>query len=539
MKVLLLFPRLLLQLHSVCIVVISPFSTLAFTLRRAKSKPHILGAMESADEQKAVDVAAPPSADTTPRPTSSISSGGIKRKATTTTSSESNKRSLTSTTSSSTTAAPFNIFEPVPPAACKPYKDCLLTHFFPTGRTTPASEHSLPGPQPASLTRGELHKIENGEYWVCEKSDGERTILLLQRDSKHVVLVDRKWSCRRMRQDLANVLIGLFATRGDTVVDAELIELAVGESGGERKEAEREGPLYRITMFDVLCFDGQRTADLMFGGRWNASNPPASDGSGRMDVLYDRIHKPYQQHMQPARQPAPGADAALTTLDAHFELHVKEFVAKHNAERILSRITHAPSSNPHFTHHTYTHGSRSNSNDGLIFTPDTADYYCRTTPLLKWKWPDLNTIDFTTYPPYTADSDRGLPLYCAGNTRRMDGGSGGGRGGGGNGLVKADILFDHIGALDEHSARSLDDVRRAMRGGGGSGGGGNSSQQAVLECGYSQQDSSWHVKTVRWDKSASNFLSTVVATMKAIMDDLQSSDIITACKKNKFTYRRK
>ena len=135
-------------------------------------------------------------------------------------------------------------------------------------------------------------------------------------------------------------------------------------------------------------------------------------------------------------------------------------------------------------------------------------------------------MDFVTYPPYTADGDRGLPLYCAGNVRRQ----------GGAGVQKADILFDYMGpALDGDSGRWMDEVRQRMRVGGS----GGSSQQAVVECGYSRLDSAWHVKTVRWDKSASNFLSTVVATMKAVMDDLQSSDIVAACKKNKFTYRRK
>lgn len=479
--------------------------------------------MEATEENNAVDTAASPSpamSDGASKPPST-STSGIKRKATTSTQPDSNKR----TTTSNPSTAPFDIFDTVPPAASKSYKDCLLTHFFPTGRTSAASEHSLPGPQPASLTRVELRKIEEGEYWVCEKSDGERTILLLQRDSKHVVLVDRKWSCRRMKQEYAAVLINLFATRGDTVVDAELIELSKDDSGAERKEGGRDGPLYRITMFDVLCFDGARTADMMFGGRWNANN--VSDGSGRMDIIHDRIHKPYQQHLQAARNTTAddttaAGEATLVRLDAHFELNVKEFAPKHHVERILSRITHAPSANPHFTHHTYTHGSRSNSNDGLIFTPDTADYYCRTTPLLKWKWPDLNTVDYVVYPPYTADGDRGLPLYCSGNVRRPSGG----------GVQKADILFDHMTAVDEHSVRWLDEVRQRMRTGG------SSSQQAVVECGYSRLDSGWHIKTVRWDKSASNFLSTVVATMKAVMDDLQSSDIVAACKKNKFTYRR-
>jgi len=61
---------------------------------------------------------------------------------------------------------------------------------------------------------------------------------------------------------------------------------------------------------------------------------------------------------------------------------------------------------------------------------------------------------------------------------------------------------------------------------------------AVVECGYSKVDSDWHMKCVRWDKSNSNFLTTVVATMKGIMDDLQSAEIVQSCKKNKFQARR-
>jgi len=93
-------------------------------------------------------------------------------------------------------------------------------------------------------------------------------------------------------------------------------------------------------------------------------------------------------------------------------------------------------------------------------------------------------------------------------------------------LVVHDIVFDHIRQMDEKTAAFVAELRRK---GGAS---------AVVECGYSRSDSDWHIKCVRWDKSNSNFLTTVVATMKAIMDDLQSAEIVQACKKNKFQYRR-
>ena len=431
-------------------------------------------------------------------------------------------------------AAAFALFETLP--ASHPHVDtfrsALLSHFFPDGRSPPprSAELSLPGPQPCSLTRGDLGQLERGEYWVCEKSDGERAILLIHHRTRKVVLVDRKWTCRVMEPECGDLLVHWFAGDGDTVVDAELLEVELGKEDGRAgggEERERLGVLYRVSMFDVLCCNGVRVAERMFGGRWNAAN--ASDGSGRMDVIIKNIQEPYRERIsktraqyaadvqqRPADSPPLPRPSALV-LDAHLDFFVKTFVAKHSVESILRCITHSPSSNPHFQSHVYRTSRGTNLNDGLIFTPDCDSYYCRTTPLLKWKWPDLNTVDFVVEAPF-AVTEKGLPLLCAGHVRNERGASGA--------VHVANVLFDHVRALDDIGRGLLEEVKR------------RGVDSAVVECGYSRLDSDWHLKCVRWDKAKSNFLSTVVATVKAVMDDLQSADVVAACKKKKFTWRR-
>ena len=407
----------------------------------------------------------------------------------------------------------------LPPSspAVELYRSCLLSHFFPSSSSYPPSAlSSLPGPQPASLTRAELHKLESGQYWVCEKSDGERCILLLHSASRTVALLDRRWSCRVMRRDCGELLIGLLAAKGDTVLDAELLEDEEGKAGG----GDGAPPPCRISLFDVLAVNGERVADRLFSGVWSSAQPPVSDGSGRLDVLHNAVQAPYRDWMLKAKAASP-PPAAVLLLERCLELHVKEFEPKHRVESVLGRISHsapAASSSP-FSHHLYGFKGRSNSNDGLIFTPDADSYYARSTPLLKWKWPDLNTVDFLISQPFTAAGDRGLPLLCKGHVKD-------GRGGAGGGLQVQDIVFDYIRQLDDTGSAALAEVRR------------RGCTSAVVECGYSSADSEWHIKCVRWDKSNSNFLTTVVATMKACIDDLQSTDIVQACKKNKLQVRR-
>jgi hypothetical protein len=60
----------------------------------------------------------------------------------------------------------------------------------------------------------------------------------------------------------------------------------------------------------------------------------------------------------------------------------------------------------------YEDGKQHNKNDGIIFTPESANYLCKgVATLLKWKWPTLNTIDFLKCTPWF-DTIGQLKLYA-------------------------------------------------------------------------------------------------------------------------------
>ena len=334
--------------------------------------------MDATDDTKAAADAAGPAStelsDGLPRP-SPASTSGIKRKATSSSAHpDANKRAAT--TSSALPSSSFDIFDPLPPAASVPYKDCLLAHFFPNGRSTAASEHSLPGPQPASLTRGELRKIEEGEYWVCEKSDGERCILLLQqRQQDRPLLVDRRWSCRRHEAETAaSVLVGLLrSTRGDTVRGRRAAwscprRKAAASSKATAGQRRQPCSSYLPPQLSSTCCAVERRASGRAAVQrtlWSSAQPPVSDGSGRhgRHAAQRRAGKRYRDWMQKQKAVSDpsAADATLARLDrGTWSCNVKEFEPKHNAlTRVLSPASRTqrpllPSGSRTSPHHVYS-----------------------------------------------------------------------------------------------------------------------------------------------------------------------------------------
>ncbi|KAF8212065.1 mRNA capping enzyme, alpha subunit [Mycena galopus ATCC 62051] len=58
------------------------------------------------------------------------------------------------------------------------------------------NRNRFPGSQPVSFTKADLGKLETQDFWVCEKSDGIRVLLLVQTDTQtknqEAYLIDRK-----------------------------------------------------------------------------------------------------------------------------------------------------------------------------------------------------------------------------------------------------------------------------------------------------------------------------------------------------------
>jgi hypothetical protein len=111
------------------------------------------------------------------------------------------------------------------------------------------SNLKLPGPLPATLGRSHLSttpRLNGHEYWVCEKSDGERAMLLA--NNKGVWLVDRKFDFRNMAPSWS--VLSTLCTNGGMLLDGELV------NGLDSKEKGAPPAGERYMVFDAVCING-------------------------------------------------------------------------------------------------------------------------------------------------------------------------------------------------------------------------------------------------------------------------------------------
>ena len=209
----------------------------------------------------------------------------------------------------------------------------------------------LPGPQPASLGRAQLETVRARPYAILEKSDGERCMLFAS--SEYAYLIDRKFTCRAIDHGAYALTL---ADRGHTLLDGEMI---VGRNGAL---------IYLI--YDCVQFNG------------------AYVGNRDLPARLQGVHA----CVDAFARGAAGADAVP------FELMCKTFLPKHLVHQHLARISKLADGS-----YQYTDAAKNicNQNDGLIFTPEDEPYFPSSNQLLlKWKWPDLNSIDFKLIHPY-------------------------------------------------------------------------------------------------------------------------------------------
>ncbi|PPQ75432.1 hypothetical protein CVT26_015354 [Gymnopilus dilepis] len=209
----------------------------------------------------------------------------------------------------------------------------------------------FPGSQPVSFGVHDLEKLETRDFWVCEKSDGVRVLLLVATDlntnAQSTFIIDRHNTYREVegiffphhedpRMPLRNSLID-----GELVIDVD-----------PRTRQEK----LRFLAFDCLVIDDQ-----------NVMQRPLDKRYGRLQQwLYKPYAKMRHDHPQVAAQHP-------------FEIRVKEIKASYHVEQVFNLDIPA-----------LQHG-----NDGLIYTCVTTPYTPGTdSNILKWKPPSENSIDF-------------------------------------------------------------------------------------------------------------------------------------------------
>lgn len=205
---------------------------------------------------------------------------------------------------------------------------------------------AFPGAQPTSLTRQKVgDQLLQEPYLVCEKTDGERHLLLAYQG--HVYLIDRKccvWHCP-VQLPLPNDHERAPGWHHNTLLDGELVVDAEDAEGNQ-------------TCLRYLVYDAMHIGDEDLTHR---------------PLLY-RLKKALFDVILPKEQLLSFGRKANDTV----QLMLKDFFELWQIKDVVSIAGNLP-------HET----------DGLVFTPVMVPYAPGTCPaLLKWKPAHMNTVDF-------------------------------------------------------------------------------------------------------------------------------------------------
>ncbi|KAJ9657063.1 Dcp1p-Dcp2p decapping enzyme complex alpha subunit [Neophaeococcomyces mojaviensis] len=214
---------------------------------------------------------------------------------------------------------------------------------------------SFPGAQPVSFARSHFEELKKHDYYVCEKTDGQRYLMYLAKgvdDSGQPVsyqyLIDRKNNYYYVENPpFPNPDKRPEEFHIDTILDGELVE-----------DREVSGSVIKYLVFDMLFYNGK---DF---------RPRPLDK--RLGYLKSFILRPYNDMLR---------ENPDWKRDLFFEVKDKDTEFAYALQKMFFE--------------TIPKVKKVHGNDGLIFT-------CRETPyssgtdqhIIKWKSPEENTVDF-------------------------------------------------------------------------------------------------------------------------------------------------
>lgn len=211
------------------------------------------------------------------------------------------------------------------------------------------------GSMPINLSRRSLVTIQQGNYYCTEKSDGIRYLLYVITDSKTklptAILMDRSKKCFKIH---GATEIGSSLGIG-TVLDGELV---LNRSKNENI----------FLIFDILSIDNVSMVKKNFN---------------------ERLEKIKTEIMNRCKRYQSNIDAKSGSKPTI--LVNKRFVPKVKLQELLSNCLPEEGSRVYFDRNNrfcYHHKT-----DGIIFQPDGPYVFYCDANLLKWKWPELISVD--------------------------------------------------------------------------------------------------------------------------------------------------
>jgi hypothetical protein len=190
---------------------------------------------------------------------------------------------------------------------------------------------NFPGSQPVSLTRRNLDTLRRIPYVVCEKSDGERHMLLIF--NRETYIIDRMFNIYRVQ-------VAFPSLESTSLLDGELIV--------DRADGDKSPGRVRYLVYDAVKVCGKDVSK---------------------ETLLYRLRSAFLELIKPRKSNPSDA----------FAVYVKDFFdVRHSSSIVFPYGCRLP-----------------HECDGLIFTPADDPYKPGTCQrLLKWKPAHLNTVDF-------------------------------------------------------------------------------------------------------------------------------------------------
>ncbi|RWR85370.1 Dual specificity phosphatase [Cinnamomum micranthum f. kanehirae] len=316
---------------------------------------------------------------------------------------------------------------------------CLFSLKMPTSK----GNQMFPGSHPVSLDRENLQLLRQRYYYATWKADGTRYMMLITCDGCY--LIDRNFSFRRvqMRFPLKKTSEGLNErTHNLTLLDGEMVI----DTLPTKKLARR------YLIYDLMALNGQPVIELPFSERWKLIEK---------EVIEPRNYE--RQHILQSRNPNYRYELEP------FRVRRKDFYLLSTVTKLLKEFI------PRLSH----------AADGLIFQGWDDPYVPRTHEgLLKWKYPDMNSIDFL----FEVGDDSSQLLYINQKGRKK--------------LLEGErVVFKGESDLSLYSGK-------------------------IIECNWDWEEQCWACMRIRTDKATPNDIGTYKKVMRSIEDNITEEVVL-------------
>lgn len=308
----------------------------------------------------------------------------------------------------------------------------------------------FPGSHPVSLDRKAFQLLRQRYYYATWKADGTRYLMLLTRDGCYLIDKDKfrfrrvqmRFPCWRDQSD--------YKLHHNTLLDGEMVVDTFMDE--QRKWCQ----VRRYLVFDLVVINGQSIADRPFSERWNILNKEVI--KPRNDEKNITNHW-YRYEMEP------------------FGIRIKPFCLLSAVEKkIFKELI------PNLPHET----------DGLIFQGWDDPYVSgRCDVLLKWKYPEMNSVDFL----FDIDKNGRKMLFLKINDEEMK-------------LMKGYTIEFRGDGWDQPAS---------YRG-------------KIIECSWDKEKRVWVSMRIRVDKSTPNGIGVARRVIKSINDNITTEVVLEEIK---------